>query len=470
MDKKRYAIQVVPASNRGFTLLEIALSLGILSVVAIYTLNMYQSVSTRKRLTDDHVRMEEIVTALKAYYGGHEALPAAGTSFLNSIPFSDLGLDQSYRFDTHGRPYLYFSADTAANFLGVPRENADFVQVDGRSAAGVVISLGEDQIQGYLLNRNGPIIGPLSNYSIYTFTTQGDDLLVPVEVNTEAVGIALAELEILGKRVESYNRTYAGIQDNGGTDYYGDTAAGAPPILDPDYYDLYFSNAAPAPAGTYPQLYPYISSAYPVAAAGNTNYVQPSADWPTALPAGPPPTFTELVQHEPRNWPGGGAYDGTILNTWEADLAPTSAGNWVWPPPGNEEPEATGTRPLPPAYTVTDPGFGFFGVYPSPPYYLGTPVSALPAYELIDEGGCQLVGGVVPDDPSCGFVYLDTNANPVGFIRTQYGLGSSLATDPWGNPYLWGGVGVVNTDPRYHLFYSAGPDGTAGTADDVLLF
>lgn len=451
MDQQQYSKQDPILSNRGFTLLEIALSLAILSVVAIYTLDMYQSVSVRKQQVDDRDRMEEIVTALKAYYGGHEALPVAGTSFPDSVPIADLGLGQSFRFDTYGRPYLYFISATAAG-----------ITVDTRPAAGVVISLGENQIQEYTVDSATGTI----------YTSLGDDILVPIEVNAEAVAIALAELETLGKRVESYNRTYAGIQDNGGTDYYGDTAAGAPPILDPDYYDQYFSNAAPAPAGTYPQLYPYISSAYPVAAAGNTNYVQPSADWPTALPVGPPPTFTELVQHEPINWPGGGAYDGVILNTWEADLAPTSAGNWVWPPQGNEEPEASvaSNRPLPPAYTVTDPDFGFFGVYPSPPYYLGTNTSALPAYELIDEGGCQLVGGVVPDDPSCGFVYLDTNADPVGFILTQYGLGSSLATDPWGNRYQWGGVGVVNTDRRYHLFYSAGPDGVAGTSDDVLLF
>ena len=36
-------------SSQGFTLLEIALSLAILSVVAIYSLNMYQSVEQPKK-------------------------------------------------------------------------------------------------------------------------------------------------------------------------------------------------------------------------------------------------------------------------------------------------------------------------------------------------------------------------------------------------------------------------------------
>ena len=157
-------------------------------------------------------------------------------------------------------------------------------------------------------------------------------------------------------------------------------------------------------------------------------------------------------------------------------LAPTSADLWRWPPQGREPTAANdytpfdGNRPLPPAYTA-GPDDDFFGIYPEPPYYSGTNLSALPSYEFIDEGGCVLVGGVVPADPNCAFVALDTNPNPVLFYITLYGLGASLVTDPWGNPYQWGrGQAYANTAPQYHLFFSAGPDGVSGTADDVLLF
>ena len=445
MNHKRYESNGVLKFDQGFTLLEISLSLAILGVVAIYTLHMYESVSARKKMVDDHSRMEKIVTTLKNYYAGHESLPPAGTSFTNSIPIADLGLGQKFRFDTFGRPYLYFPSPTASG-----------ITVDSRPAAGVIISLGENQTQQYTVTGT-------------VYTTQGDDILVPIEVNTQAVAIALTELETLGKGVASYNRTHAGVQDNAGVNFYGDVANGAPPIIDPDYYDQYYSNVVPAPTGTYPQLYPFISSAYPSAATGNTNYFQPGPDWPTAFPVGPPPTYDQLVRHEPANWPGGGAYDGVILNTWPNDLTPTSAAAWIWPDQGANDPAATGTRPLPPNYTITDPAFGFFGVYPYPPHYPGTNVPALPAYELIDEGGCRLVAGVAPADPSCGYVDLDTQADPVGFIRTRYGFGPSLLTDPWGNRYQWGGS-VPPADPRYHIFYSMGPDGTPGTSDDIFLF
>ncbi len=403
-------------SSQGFTLLEIALALAILSVVAIYTLDMYQSISSRKKLVDDRGRMGEISTGLKAYYSGHESLPPAATmgTINNVLPVADLGLGQSYRFDTHGRPYLYFPATTASGF-----------QVDGKAAAGVVISLGEDQIQ----------LPPPNDYvsTSPVFNTNGDDTLVSVEVNVEAVAIALAELETLGKRVEAYNREFAGIQnDVPVTNYYGDTTAGAPPIIDPDEYDAQYL--------TWPQLYPY-----------NPYY-------PTFPDVGPPPTDEDLAYDQPdNNWPP--VPNTPIYVTWPArppdpptnpDLPPGFAG---WSAPG-------------PGFPAWPFGTDVFGEYNPVPIE-----EVADSYELIDEGGCSLVGG----DPNCAFADLDdlvtypNPEDPVNFIVNRYGLGTSLQADPWGNPYQWG-RGLLNTDPQYHLFFSAGPDGIPGTTDDVLLF
>lgn len=376
----------------GFTLLEITLAMAILSVVAFYSLDMYQGLSSQKKQVDDRSKMKEIALACNAYYSGHETLPPGRLmgSYFNVLPVADLGLAQRFRLDTHGYPYVYLFSGTASGF-----------QVDGRSAAGVIISFGENQRQDYT------VAG--TNY-----TTLGDDILVPVEVSVEAVSIALTELEALGKRVEGYNREFAGIQ-NDGANYYGDTAAGAPPIVDPDEYDGQFA--------AFPQLYPMNS----------------------------PPTDEDLVYGRPdRNWPA-----PPIYNNWPnrppnppvgLDLPPNFAG---WSAPG-------------PGFPAWPFGTNVFGEYAGP--------SAPQSYQLIDEGGCRPAGGAAPADPNCGLVNLDAHANPVLFIRMRYGLGSSFQTDPWGNQYRWGASPLPRNDPRYHLFYSSGPDGTPGTSDDVFLF
>lgn len=537
------------------------MALAILSVVAIYTLDMYQSISSRKKLVDDQSRMEEITTALKAYFSGHESLPASipfdalhpfgDPEYIPNIPIADLSLGQIYRFDTHGRPYLYFRA------ISPPPDNIPLAagfKVDGKAAAGVVISFGENQTRDYVVVDT--TVPPDGIDDIYT--TNGDDILVAVEVNVEAVGIALAELETLGKRVEAYNREFAGIQEPHDPsvrplNYYGDVAAGAPPIIDPDYYDQYvwipnldddedpYDRDPDSP--DHPELYPY--TPYYLANSGNPDFIQPNLHWPTTLPYGEGtftsyddevynllPYFVDLVgypdthlvnlfTHPPGNWPGAEdpppAYAVDILNEWYDDLYPNlnpnppdvtnpSAKNLYFDdlddprlPPQGLKPEALdytpddGTRPVPPGYTDDDPDavYDFFGVYPEPPLYLvdddSTTVDErelpdLHSYELIDEGGCQLDGGIAPADPNCGYVYLDTNTypdppdasgnpviDPVNFIYRRYGLGSIIETDPWGNRYQWRGGGN-NTDPSYHLFYSLGPDGISGTNDDVLLF
>ncbi len=391
-------------ATRGFTLLEIALAMAILSVVALYTLDMYQSMRSRKKQADSFSKAERINAACRVYFSGHEGLPAAGDSFPDSVPVDDLGLGQEYRFDAHGRPFRYYTASGASGF-----------QVDGKDAAGVIISLGENQLEDYTVTGDGTV-----------YATVGDDVLVPIEVNQEAVGIALAELENLGKAVEGYQREYAGIQNDEGVSLYENIDAGAPPPMDPDEYDTNYDD--------WPQLYPY-QPYYPGFAAME-----------------PPPTDADLAYDEPDvNWPPNDPPGVNIYVNWpvwptyppppiEPDLPPNFAG---WSGPGN---------------AVWPFDSDVFGDY-------STPREETPdSYELIDEGGCN-----PSDDPSCVYAILDDRDDPLSEIVERYGFGTSLLTDPWGNAYLWG-AGLVNTDPRYHLFYSAGPDTEAGTDDDVILY
>ena len=447
-------------ATRGFTLLEIALAMAILSVVALYTLDMYQSMRSRKKQADSFSKAERINAVCRVYFSGHGGLPAAGDSFPDSVPVDTLGLGQEYRFDAHGSPFRYYIAAHASGF-----------QVDGKAAAGVIVSLGENQLVNYTATGAGTI-----------FTTVGDDVLVPIEVNQEAVAIALAELEILGKAVEGYQREYAGIQNDEGVSLYENIDAGAPPPMDPDEYDTNYDD--------WPQLFPY------------TPYYEDTDDF-TPL-EGPPPSQADLAYDEPDvNWPPKDSVPNIAINDiYLPDLVGGSLFYATWPswprvpptdlnvPPPVENSDlpkgfagwsGQGITPWPILYDEeTDKILSddVFGAYETPRE--GTPDS----YELIDEGGCNPFVG----DPNCVHAImddaisdesilddvggpLDPPSRPVYKIVAQYGFGKSLRTDPWGNVYLWGaGSDLDNTDPRYHLFYSAGPDTEAGTDDDVILY
>jgi len=125
----------------------------------------------------------------------------------------------------------------------------------------------------------------------------------------------------------------------------------------------------------------------------------------------------------------------------------------------------------------------------------------------IDETGCVAAepkaGGTgcpptsLTNDPNCGTATLDeiednvagqnydctsytvagVQADALGAVVDIYSLGTNFMFDPWGNAYQWGcdqasNPGCTNnypaSDPRYHKFFSMGPDGTADTADDII--
>jgi hypothetical protein len=332
----------------------------------------------------------------------------------------------------------------------------------------VLISYGPNQTRDYGLSGT-------------VYTSQGDDILAPLAMDDAAADVVREELGELMKRVEAYDRVFAGVQNNPATDWdfisgedrevYGDTGWGAPPALDPDFYDFHYA--------VYPQIYP----------------VFPIGGYPLT-PAGPVPTWEELIMYEPGGWPGVGAYDGDILNDWPAnfaalygDLAPTSVALGQ----DNEwSPNVIGMQSANDADQGTmdpfDPDAGYFGMYPYPVLpaasLLPFPVwySARHTFELIDEDGCvqQLGGsggvGCLPNadftnDPNCGRATLDgcTPGNELNDLVQLYGLGQQYLLDPWGNPYEWG-RGIPETDRRYHVFFSRGPDGTLYTDDDITLY
>ncbi len=152
--------------------------------------------------------------------------------------------------------------------------------------------------------------------------------------------------------------------------------------------------------------------------------------------------------------------------------------------------------------------------YPPQTEWIGTPgaeeVRALnpppPPVAIIDEDGyapavaragsnscrvgdtdvCVCVG-VLGNDPSRGTASLDNCPDQAARdLALVLGLGQDLVSDPWGNSYQWGsaeqykgnyatGLEATATeardqtrDPHYWSFFSLGPDGLAGTADDII--
>jgi type II secretory pathway pseudopilin PulG len=109
----------------------------------------------------------------------------------------------------------------------------------------------------------------------------------------------------------------------------------------------------------------------------------------------------------------------------------------------------------------------------------------------VDESGCAAVdssvgncpptswGDTIDSDPNCGAATLDavdntthygcTATDPLGFIREIYALGTVYQSDPWGHDYIWGSPPTYDdSNQRYHKFFSAGPNGVADDADDIV--
>ena len=98
---------------------------------------------------------------------------------------------------------------------------------------------------------------------------------------------------------------------------------------------------------------------------------------------------------------------------------------------------------------------------------------------VVDENNCTAVLGCpqsATNDPNCGTATLDTISSyaacghpvtsVVAFISSFYDLGDTILLDPWLNNYAWSSLS--SADPRYHKFFSYGPDGSLGGGDDII--
>jgi prepilin-type N-terminal cleavage/methylation domain-containing protein len=189
----------------GFTLVEIVLALVIIGVISAFMISISSSIRNFGRIATTKVRMETIAEKARNYYLSHkqQAVPG-GASGNDAVPISTsaLNLEQKYRLDGWGKYLRYLIADrnhpkTITGF----RNRGSSIQLGA-----VVISSGGNQQFDYTTrNESGDTV----------FTLAGDDIIVGIDFNQEAIAIAQQELDVLQAKVESFDALYEGVDNDG---------------------------------------------------------------------------------------------------------------------------------------------------------------------------------------------------------------------------------------------------------------
>jgi len=185
----------------GFSLLELMLALGILGIIAVFAVSISHSTRNLTKINETKNRMGEVKRAALAYYQGHKDLPApVGT---NEVPVaaSGLNLEQKHRLDAWGR-YLYY--DRAQHPVFTLRTDIAGITVDNKAVAGVIVSGGPDQtIEA--ANTGSP------------YASAGDDIILPISANEQALAHARHDLEMLQDKVQALDKMFAGVDNNSGS-------------------------------------------------------------------------------------------------------------------------------------------------------------------------------------------------------------------------------------------------------------
>lgn len=188
---KRYFSPQERPSQRGAATLMIVLIAVIVATMAVAALAIAPQL---KRITEERQtvkRANTIVEAVRAYYMARHELPAPG-----SVPVTALGLSQEYKFDTWGQEWCYYRAAGIAG-LEIVTDGA----INGHSVAGVLLSKGPNQTFASRLNDAASAMTgcPPDDGSTTKLTVLGDDIVFPLNVQSEAIQIAHDELKRLAR-------------------------------------------------------------------------------------------------------------------------------------------------------------------------------------------------------------------------------------------------------------------------------
>ncbi|MBU2547139.1 MAG: LamG domain-containing protein [Proteobacteria bacterium] len=189
-----------PRNEKGFSLLLVVLILAGLTVLAIgggklaLSLRAYQKQS--RVITD----LNKIRNAALLYYQGHRKLPdpLLGTTYGVPVGEAELDLNTKYKLDTWGQPVHYNRVPSGLT------TNITGLTVNGKNVAGVLVSGGADQ---QIAASTWSSVTP----TVYNRTS--DDIVVAINVASEAEEFTHNELQVLNKRVCSYICSGNDIED-----------------------------------------------------------------------------------------------------------------------------------------------------------------------------------------------------------------------------------------------------------------
>lgn len=233
-------------NQKGFTLIELLLALAILGVVTYFIVSLTSSVRHGGKVGETKQRMEIISAKMKEYYRHQGELPVPAGTGDDEVPVDALNLEAKFRFDGWGQPIRYYVADDIVidgTASPLPANAYRGVEIDISDIRGVTVD-GVGNMAGYLLSFGGDQeidveddLGDIDD----VITSAGDDILMAINVNREAMEIALDEVRELQRRVNQFDNLFDGpdackeVVDDDGT-------ATCPPVNPP------YGNYDPDPA------------------------------------------------------------------------------------------------------------------------------------------------------------------------------------------------------------------------------
>ncbi len=168
-------------SPHGFALFVVILLLAGIGVLAAAAIIFTSKVNNLQQEKEAIRSMYALQGAARAYYRGHEDLPAVPAGGKVPLGTAAFNLTSDHGTDVWGQNIIYQRASgTRLDIRGVT--------VDGKAVAGYFLSFGPNQKLDSTLGAATAVRG-------------GDDILLPINVQAEAVEIAVEELTVLARKV-----------------------------------------------------------------------------------------------------------------------------------------------------------------------------------------------------------------------------------------------------------------------------
>ena len=398
-------------NNQGVALVFMVLLFAAAAAASIMLLSVGIKVKSLEEEGITQARLDEIRNALRNYYLIHYDLPdPSATTPAYSVPTVSLNLPQKYRFDSNGQMIRYDRLPRGDAMATVRNIEVHGSGEDYKVGA-VLVAPGPDKTisEG---NRSSPYDDPVGS--------GGDDLVVAVSLEAEALKVAKHAVAVLQQTAKAYDAIFYGKNNDLDTLYY-------PPEtrwVDDTPPELNLNNLTEVSIDPesleYEDIEEYVNDPVNYDKIDGDEYVEPVSMSTYRLQ---PVAYIDEGNANPDGGyvaAEGGGGSGCIR------IAEVGSGV-IW---------------------SNDPSRGVAS--------LDDCSSGTPAYDLAVAYGLNLA-------------------------KLGYDAATTSLLDPWGNRYLWGASTAFSPftynateaqdlarDPHYWSFYSLGPDGKDDTPDDIL--